>query len=184
MTNSSGFLFHFDPSHLPSSKMSPSILLQRSWLDSYVYKLGLHISARILSWTKIFFCNLMTRARNRASPEIYTFLKDKEYKQSSWIFICRKSFLQVCTKYEKITFEPERGWCYLVAWRWEQFWDISKIASILCHKSRTTLKEKSQNVIWWFFFFSDVQVHCRLQDIGKFRQQDHLGCFCPIILKQ
>ena len=119
------------------------------WLDSYVYPLGpSYISARILSWTKIFFCNLMTRARNRASPEIYTFLKDKEYKQSSWIFICRKSFLQVCTKYEKITFEPERGWCYLVAWRWEQFWNISKIASILCHKPRTKLKEKSQNEIW------------------------------------
>ena len=163
------------------SKYSPAGAM--AWLVRLPIALGPYISPRILSWTKIFFCNLMTRARNRASPEMYTFLKNKEYKQTSLIFIWRKSFLQVCTKYEKITFEPERGWCYLVAWRWEQFWNISKIASILCHKSRTTLKEKSENVIWWFFFFSDVQVHCRLQDIGKFPRQDHLDNFCLIIPK-
>ena len=93
VTNSSQFLFLFEPSHLPSSKMSPSILLQGSWLDWYVYPLGPNISARILSWTKIFFCNLMTRARNRASPEIYTFLKNKEYNQLSLLIFLLTTFI-------------------------------------------------------------------------------------------
>ena len=111
-----------------------------------------YISARILFWTKIFFYNLMTRARNRVSPEIYTFLKNKEYKQSSLFYL-----------------EGELSPSLYKIWK-DHLWARKrlvlsccltmravlkgKIASIVCHKSRTMLlKSKIPNCDLVIFLF-------------------------------